>query len=353
MIVKNLKPSTAEGTNENNLDIQVDTIEKNDDENDVIENDSGQNTKEQQKQKKVRNNIFKEDVNSKSYTYSKEKDTRSSNYHPTLQSKENLSPTFSMEDARENRKGTEDSISSPEDSMEVNVQKMDLSERKHSNVPHQIEKELMLQHQGISHDRKPEEGMRKPVEIGKMGSHHKMNRYFDKNKHLARNNKAQNEYAQMQKSSWIAHRLAKKAKEPTERMIMRNKNFLNKGYEKHKTNLNDDPRQIVKDSKISLNHHDLDGNKKETKFHSSAASNQTKKSSSHQTRASRHQDYNGRQSFTRSSAHRAHSHSSRSSGRKHAFHRHESSSRMNKLKLHTPFAESARGLLLDKHIVIN
>ena len=156
----------------------------------------------------------------------------------------------------------------------------------------------------------------------------------------------------MQKSSWNAHRLAKKANKPSERITMRNENFLNTGYENHKTILNDDPRQIVKDSQISLNH-DLDGNKKETKFHSSAASNQTKQSSSHQTRSSRHQDYNGRQSFSRSSAHRAHSHSSQSSGRKHAFHRHESSSRMNKLRLLSPFADSARGLLLNKHIIIN
>ena len=82
-------------------------------------------------------NIFKEDVNSKSYTYSKEKDTRSSNYLPNLQSKENLFPTRSKEESKESRKDVDDSISSPTDSMEVNVQKMDLSERKRSNVPYQ------------------------------------------------------------------------------------------------------------------------------------------------------------------------------------------------------------------------
>ena len=240
----------------------------------------------------------------------------------------------------------DDSISSSADSMEVNVQKMDLSERKRSNVPYQSQKELALQHHGRSHGRQSEKEIRKPIAIGEKKNHHYINGYLDKNKHLLRNN-------DIHKSSWNDYRLEKKAKEPTERIIMSNENFLNTGYENHKTILNDDPQQIVKDSKTWLNHHNRDGHKKETKFHSSTASNQTKRASKHQKRASRHQDYSGRKSFSKSSAHMAHSHSSRSSGRKHAFHRHESSSRMNKLRLHSPFADSARGLLSNKHIIIN
>ena len=186
----------------------------------------------------------------------------------------------------------------PSDNMVVNIQKMDLSEGKKSATLHHVKK-------------------------GHTSKHH---HYEEKRHDRQSGNKWATRYAVNTKSS------EKYVHTPMEKQLgISSKKKLPKGDGSH----------------ILFNDRGITKHKKElNKYASSAASNKTQSMSSHRSHASRHQDYSGKRSFSKSSSKMAHSQSSHSSHRKHAFHKHESG--MKKVIHHNPFAEAVRGLLLDR-----